>query len=109
GERAKLVSQRAQVLEAGGNLLQRSAQKAEPAADRLEVDVVLEKDARHALVRAGILGERRVFELQHIDAARLQLAVNQPVEIVALEFPHGVRKDRAQIFCASLEAHEEFS
>ena len=55
---------------------------------------MLEKDARQAVKGFGVLPQRRVFELQHVDLPSVDLPVDEPQEILAGEFANGVRQNR---------------
>src|SRR5260221_12737698 len=61
--------------------------------DRLEVDVVLEDYAGQPLESAGVLHERRIFELQHVDVVEVNLTMDQPLEIGIGKLADGIRRD----------------
>ncbi len=107
-QHAQLVVNRPHIFEARRQPFESTAHVLESAPDRLEVDVVLEQDAGDAAVFAGVLAERRVFELQDIHLAREDLAVNAPGQIVVLKLAHRVRNNRAQIARAALHTAQEF-
>ena len=57
---------------------------------------------------ARVLPQHRVFELQHVDRARVDLAMDQPRQIAIAEFADRVRLDRAQRLLAAFHAHDIF-
>ncbi len=69
---------------------------------------MLEQDARDAAKLPGVLAHHGVFELQNIDPAIVDLAMNQPREIGISKFAHRVGLDRADRFLPALHAHDVF-
>ena len=108
GKRAQLIAQRAQVLEPRLQPVELAEGAAQAAGHRLEVDVVLEKRDGDAAVRAAILGHGRVFELQHVDALAVKLAVDHPIQVVNGDFPHGVGQAGPGVDGLGGGAHEAF-
>ncbi len=105
-QHAQFVAQRAQIFVARLQLLGESDHVAQPAPDRLEIDIVLEEGAGDAAVLAAVLRQRGVFELQHVDALLIDLAVDQPVQIFVGEFVHRVRQKRTRIAYTAAGPHQ---
>ena len=68
---------------------------------------MLEQDVHDLPVPAGILRHVCVVELNDIDLPRIDLAVQEPLEIVAGELAHGFGLVRTRLAAGSA-AHEEF-
>ena len=64
------------------------------ARDRLEVDIVLEQDARNLAELTRILPHRHVLELQHVDVLQQNLTMDQPFEVAIAELRHRMRMQR---------------
>ena len=69
---------------------------------------MLEKRADEALERPGVLAERGVFELDHVDAVQQNLALDQPFDLGLLKFVDGVRRDGSEMWIAVGRSHVEF-
>ncbi len=95
-QQAQFVAQRAQILPARLIFSNAPRHVRQPPRDGLEIDVVLEQNAGDVAEPAGILSQHGVFELQHVDRAQINLAMDQPGEIGVAEFARRVRLDRSE-------------
>ena len=65
----------------------------ETSRDGLEIDIVLENHAGQPIEAAGVLDERRIFELQYVDATEVDLTMDQPLEMGIGELADCIRRD----------------
>src|ERR1035437_7822441 len=98
GQHAEFVAQGAQVFDARLHLIQDADHVAQAAPNGLEVDVVLEQRRSDAAKLAAVLRHGHVLQLQHIDLAAIELAVDEPFQIVIGELANRMRFQRAHAF-----------
>ncbi len=106
-QQIQFVADGAQVFEPRFDAFE-AAHERQRAGDRLEIDVVLEQRAGEAIKAPGVLAERRVFELDHVDAAEQDFAADDPLDFGRMEFVHGVRSDGGEVRIEIVAAHDEF-
>ena len=69
---------------------------------------MLEQGADEAIEGPGVLTERGVFELDHVDPPQQGLALDEPLDFGLLKLVDGVRRDGGQVRIAVRGAHVEF-
>ncbi len=104
GQQFELVAERPQILPAGLHLLDEAPQIGQSAGDGLEVNIVFEENAGDTSKLSRVLAHHQVFKLQNVDAASIDLAMDEPCEIGVAKLEHRVWCDRADVFLAGLEA-----
>jgi hypothetical protein len=90
---AQFKTERPQIFVKSFEARQRALGVSKPARDGLKINIVLERCACQPLETCGVVEQRGVLQLQHIDALQKHLAMDQPFQIGTGELTHCVRRN----------------
>ena len=108
GQQAEFETNGPQVFKARLDLVQRTAHKFQGTRDRLEIDIVFKQRAYQILVTPGVLPQRGIFQLNHVDPVQQDLSFHQPLHLPGVEFRNRVGRNGGKVRLTVRCAHHKF-